>query len=102
MTIEDFIAAGGNVTVTLTSPTGATNTVTLTPTQHRRGSCGWKHKAEDNYTLKSGDEVDVSIAMTIVVQASGKWGKGKKRWSKSVAEMYKKQYGDIPSNVEVA
>lgn len=101
MTAEDFIAAGGVVQVTFTTPAGESKTVRLKPAEHSRGSVGWRYKTEDSYGLKSGEEVPVSIALTIVVQKSAKWDRGKKRWSKEVAEMYRKQYGTIPDNVEV-
>lgn len=100
MTAEEFIAAGGEVKVVLISPSGESETVALKPVEHSRGSVGWRHKGEQKWQI-AGEEATVSIAMTIVVQKSAKWEKGKKRWSKAVADMYQKQYGTLPPNVEV-
>lgn len=100
MTAAEFIAAGGEIKVTLVSPCGESKTHTLSPVQHKRGSCGWRLKDEVQW-LVAGEEVAVSIAMTAVVQKSGKWEKGKRRWSKDVADSYRKMYGTLPPGVEV-
>ena len=100
MTAEDFIAAGGEVKVVFISPSGESETVAMKPAEHSRGSVGWRHKGEQKWMI-AGEEIPVSIALTIVVQKSAKWDRGKKRWSKAVAEMYQKQFGTIPDNVTV-